>query len=162
MAMIIVSEVVDDALYIERGPLLNFWGATMEMRHPHRVGTRLYRTVEHRFQAMKTTCLLSSDESVREHRHDSVADLYKAGWAKTEGRLLEIDVSAWDKVARMVMLEALVSKFSTHKDLRRMLVDTGDRRLVEHRPDPVWGDGMDGTGQNLMGEALMQARALLR
>lgn len=159
---------LDGVLLIERGPLLNFWGSAFELPHPHRDGKRTYRTVEHRFQAMKSTCAIFPPGAPmvgvaanREMIHDRVADVYRAADAKREGRSLLINVPDWGFCAYAVMFEAVAQKFSTHADLRAMLLETGFKKLVEHRPDPVWGDAMDGTGQNLMGKILEQVRGLL-
>ena len=60
------------------------------------------------------------------------------------------------------MLDSLRVKFTTHQDLRKQLLDTGDKILVEHSPrDPYWGDGytdpaIQGTGENKLGVILMQ------
>ena len=44
-----------------------------------------------------------------------------------------------------------------------MLLDTGDRKLVEHMNwDSYWGDGGDGSGQNKLGKLLMKLREELR
>ena len=60
------------------------------------------------------------------------------------------------------MRQVLRAKFTQHADLRQLLLDTGDRKLVEHTSnDDVWGDGGDGSGKNLLGVLLMQVRAEL-
>ena len=65
----------------------------------------------------------------------------------------------WHQVKDDVMLKALMTKFSQHEDLKRQLLGTGKRRLVEHTwNDSYWGDGGDGKGRNRLGELLMQVR----
>ena len=65
----------------------------------------------------------------------------------------------WDEVKIDIMKKALLAKFGQHKDLRKMLVSTGKRMLVEHSPyDSFWGDGGDGTGKNWLGILLMEIR----
>lgn len=69
----------------------------------------------------------------------------------------------WEAVKEEVMLEALRTKFTQHKSLRSLLLDTGDAELVEHTAnDAYWGDGGDGSGKNRLGALLMQVRAELR
>ena len=47
--------------------------------------------------------------------------------------------------------------------LTKMLLDKGDRKLVEHmNRDSYWGDGGDGSGQNRLGKLLMKLREELR
>ena len=57
------------------------------------------------------------------------------------------------------MFKALQAKFTQHEYLRRMLVETKERKLVERSPyDSYWGDGGDGSGKNRLGELLMKLR----
>jgi ribA/ribD-fused uncharacterized protein len=67
-----------------------------------------------------------------------------------------------------------VAKFGQHDDLRAFLLGTGSRVLVEASPgDRIWGIGLTEAdpraadprswrGLNLLGFALMEARAQLR
>jgi len=65
----------------------------------------------------------------------------------------------WSFVKDEVMLRAVRAKFSQHEDLKYRLIGTGDEELVEHSAnDTYWGDGGDGTGQNRLGQILMQVR----
>ena len=67
--------------------------------------------------------------------------------------------SDWEQVKEDVMFKALQAKFTQHEYLRRMLVETKERKLVEHSPyDSYWGDGGDGSGKNRLGELLMILR----
>jgi len=62
-----------------------------------------------------------------------------------------------------IMLGALRAKFGQHEDLKRLLLGTGERKIVEHtKYDRYWGDGGDGSGRNRLGELLMQLRAEYR
>lgn len=63
------------------------------------------------------------------------------------------------KVKDHYMLKALWYKFTQHKDLRDLLCETGNAEIIEHtRNDSYWGDGGDGTGQNMLGKLLMIIR----
>ena len=65
----------------------------------------------------------------------------------------------WFHVNKEVMRKALCAKFSQHPDLLRMLLETGDSILIEHTiNDSYWGDGGDGSGENHLGNMLMQLR----
>ena len=69
----------------------------------------------------------------------------------------------WEQVKEDVMYKALQAKFSQHNDLRKLLLDTGERTLIEHSPhDSYWGDGGDGSGKNKLGELLMKLRDEVR
>ena len=65
----------------------------------------------------------------------------------------------WEEVKIDVMKKALLAKFSQHDNLRKKLVETGSRTLVERSPyDSFWGDGGDGSGKNWLGRLLMEIR----
>lgn len=69
----------------------------------------------------------------------------------------------WFQINVAVMRDAVRAKFFQHADLGRMLLKTGDARLVEHTAnDKFWGDGGDGSGQNKLGKILMEIRAELK
>jgi N-glycosidase YbiA len=83
-----------------------------------------------------------------------------------ESRLLGQKVTMrpdWDQVKRQVMKECVLAKFLQHKDLRDQLMATGDEELIEDSPiDYYWGCGADGSGQNVLGQVLMEVRQELR
>lgn len=150
-------------LLIERGPLLNFWEAPTLMAHPHTGEPTIYRTVEHRFQAMKSTCCVGRADG--KMMHDLIVHADSARTAKRMGRQVDLDVALWSRVAYAEMVDALYQKFTQHDGLRAQLQLTAvpfKMQLVEHRPDTIWGDGMDGTGLNLMGRALEVVREMVR
>lgn len=69
----------------------------------------------------------------------------------------------WDQVKRSVMKEVCMAKFLQHPDLRKILMDTGNEVLIEDSPvDWYWGCGADGTGQNVLGQVLMEIREELK
>ena len=73
-------------------------------------------------------------------------------------------LTEWHGKAKRVMKEALMLKFTAHKNIRDRLVATGSAELQEWTPkDDRWGmiKMGDGTrkGNNWLGKALMQVRA---
>ena len=77
---------------------------------------------------------------------------------KDQGLVLRSD---WDKVKYDVMLDALRGKFS-NPQAKKILLSTGTKTLAEHTTrDSIWGDGGDGSGQSLLGKALMHVRSKL-
>ena len=68
----------------------------------------------------------------------------------------------WNQVKDDVMRKAVLQKFKTHADIREILLATGDEVLVENSPiDYYWGCGKDGSGQNKLGQILMEVRGML-
>jgi len=95
--------------------------------------------------------------------------------AKMLGRRVRgFDEQTWAGERRAIVREASVAKFGQRPELRDFLLGTGERILVEASPtDRIWGIGLAATderaadparwrGLNLLGFALMEARAQLR
>ncbi|MBO3752442.1 NADAR family protein [Streptosporangiaceae bacterium NEAU-GS5] len=95
--------------------------------------------------------------------------------AKTLGRTVSgFDEEAWNACRYDIVVAGNLAKFGQHAELGAYLLGTGDRILVEASPvDRVWGIGLTRDdpaagdpgrwkGLNLLGFALMQARAHLQ
>jgi ribA/ribD-fused uncharacterized protein len=95
--------------------------------------------------------------------------------AKKIGRQVKNwDEAKWEKHCFEIVVEGNVAKFSQDDDLRKFLLGTGDMVLVEASPhDKVWGIGLrreepesknplKWKGKNLLGFAIMEARADIR
>ena len=90
------------------------------------------------------------------------------------GQVRNFKDEEWAKVREEKMYLAIRLKFESDKKLRKQLLDTGDKILVEGTPmDPVWGvmikwdddrilDEKNWKGQNLLGKVLMRVRNDLR
>ena len=95
--------------------------------------------------------------------------------AKDLGRQIRgYDEEKWKKIREQMMYEAVYEKFSQYLDLKKKLLDTKDKILVEGTPfDPIWGvmikwdddrilDEKNWKGQNLLGKVLMRVRSDLK
>ena len=86
-----------------------------------------------------------------------------AEMAAVIGRRFERDHASllrpdWNESRIEVMREALMVKFQTHATPQSLLLST-DRPIVENSPhDFFWGCGIDGSGENHLGELLMSIR----
>jgi N-glycosidase YbiA len=120
---------------------------------PITVSGIVYPTVEHAFQAAKTT-----DPVLRRH----IAMLSTPGEAKRAGRRLELR-EGWDGLRIDAMRWLLAMKFAPGSTLASWLIATDPAELIEGND---WGDtfwGMVGErGENHLGRLLMQHRAVLR
>lgn len=68
----------------------------------------------------------------------------------------------WDAVKVSIMRDILRAKVEQHEYVRRKLLATGDRELIEDSwRDDVWGWGPNRDGQNLLGKQWMELRAEL-
>ncbi len=61
------------------------------------------------------------------------------------------------------MRDILRAKVSQHPYVRKKLLDTGNRELIEDSwRDDFWGIGPDKNGQNILGKLWMQVREEIR
>lgn len=69
----------------------------------------------------------------------------------------------WDAVKVDVMRDILRTKAAQHEYVRRKLLATGDRELIEDSwRDDFWGWGPNRDGQNMLGKLWMEIRAEIR
>lgn len=160
---------------------LQFWGHTPPRdrvptrscfsqwyQAPFELDGDVYPTAEHYMMAAKAR--LFKDEATRA----KVLAAPTPGAAKALGRGVADFVEAdWVAQRFEIVCRANVAKFGQHPVLRDFLVGTGAHVLVEASPlDRIWGTGLAADdpraqdpnqweGPNLLGFALMQARATL-
>jgi len=160
---------------------LFFWGHTA--RDPASVGKEClsqwypaafevagvrYATAEHWMMAEKARVFGDRDAAER-----AAAEPHP-GAAKRVGREVRgFDPEVWEERRFGIVVAGNRAKFTQHPELRRFLLGTGARVLVEASPvDRVWGIGLAADdpraadphtweGLNLLGFALMQVRAEL-
>lgn len=133
----------------EYGPFSNFSAHRLFLKE------KIWRTSEHYFQAQKFVGT-EHEEELRMAESPMVV----ARMGRSRKRPLRKD---WDTVKDDVMREAVMAKFSQNKELKALLVGTGDATLVEHTAnDSYWADGGDGTGKNMLGIILMEVREKLK
>ena len=141
---------------------INFYSASDEYgcfsnfaRYPIRLKGRRWPTSEHYFQGQKFAGT-KHEELVRKAKLPRIA----ARMGRDRKRPLRRD---WESVKISIMREAVLAKFTQHDDLRLILINTGDAKIVEHAEnDSYWGDGGDGSGTNMLGMILMEIRESLR
>ncbi|MGM3309245.1 NADAR family protein [Anabaena sp. WFMT] len=112
-------------------------------------------TSEHYFQAQK---FIGTPHLEQIRLVKTPKDAAKMGRERT--RPLRSD---WEQVKDDIMRKALLCKFSTHTDIRDILLATGNEELVENSPiDYYWGCGSDGSGKNMLGIILMEVRETIQ
>jgi N-glycosidase YbiA len=88
----------------------------------------------------------------------SAHDAFKLAEHHRELRRLD-----WDVIKLDVMREILRAKAQQHEYVRRKLLETGDRELIENSwRDDYWGWGPNRDGQNMLGKLWMEIREELR
>lgn len=141
---------------------VKFWGANNThgvfsnfSAHPIFVNGKMWKTNEHFYQAQKFAGT-EAEEIIRSLKTPSQA-FYESRNPKHQLR------ADWEAVKEQVMYTGLKAKFTQHQALKTILLDTGDKYLVEDSPkDFYWGWGKDRTGKNRLGHLLMQLRAELK
>lgn len=136
---------------------------------PFEIDGRRYLTSEHFMMAEKAA--LFGDEEMR----TQILAAQTPNAAKSLGRKVRgFDEASWQKHRFGIVVRASEAKFAQNPDLARFLAGTGTRILAEADPmDRIWGIGLGQEderaknptlwrGLNLLGFALMQARAGLR
>lgn len=133
----------------EYGDFSNFAG------FPIRLDGEVWPTSEHYFQAQKF-----KDRSVRKKIRTANSPMIAARMGRDRSLPLRRD---WESVKVEVMRKAVQAKFTQHDELRGLLLETGDAKIVEHTEnDAYWGDGGDGSGKNMLGRILMEVRDRIR
>jgi len=84
------------------------------------------------------------------------------------------DVDKWNEIADNIVEKANFEKFSQNEDIKKLLLETGNKIIVECSPyDSIWGNGLNISdtlitpienwkGTNRLGKALMRVRNNLR
>ena len=125
------------------------------------LGSMVFRTVEHAWQAAKTDDIATRRE---------IQKLYTPNKAKGYGRQIVLK-EGWDKVKLLVMRDLLNQKFKENEYFRSLLKNTGQVQLIEGNGwhDNYWGKCNCQTcrrngavGQNHLGRILMQIRSEIR
>lgn len=135
--------------------------------HPFAVAGERFPTAEHFMMAAKAR--IFGDEPVRQQ----ILLAEDPSAVKALGRTVQgFDETTWAKVRFDIVTDASVQKFSSAPELRGYLLATGEAILVEAAPrDTIWGVGVgrehavdpaQWRGLNLLGFALVRARAILR
>lgn len=123
--------------------LSNFWPCVVALDSVE------YPSVEHAYVAAKTL-----DPQVRL----KARTCRTPGDVKRLGRKISLRTD-WNEIKLSVMSELLDQKFGRHPDLRKRLLATGDRQLIEGN---TWGDTFwgvcNGVGENHLGKLLMKTR----
>lgn len=117
---------------------------------------RLFPTSEHAYHWCKFTndpCKQSAIK-VASSAHEAF---------KMAERWRQYRIPEWDEIKVATMRDILRAKVDQHEYVRRKLLETGDRVLIENSwRDDFWGWGPNHDGQNMLGKLWMEVRAELR
>lgn len=123
--------------------------------YPITLKKKRWPTAEHYFQAQKF-----KDAKSQEEIRKANSPMLAARMGRDRKRRLRRD---WNSARVNVMREAVLAKFIQHPELQKLLISTGELKIVEHTEnDDFWGDGGDGSGKNMLGRILMSIRQQLQ
>ena len=143
----------------ERAPFSNFFPAQIKM------GDRTFTCLEQVFQYLRAKTLNKPLAAAKIYLSRDPVEMKRIGD--------ELGTSEeWEQKKFDVMYLCLKMKFDQHKDLRDLLLNSGDCELVEATPGRLWGCGAtlssnllrkhDWPGENRQGKILMTVRDELR
>lgn len=134
-----------------------FFCFTNFSEHPVSLGGRSWRTTEHFFQAQKFS---TTDPASFDAVWSAATPKEAAAIGRERSRPLRAD---WEAVKDDIMRIAVFTKISSYPEIRDLLMGTGEAMIIEDSPyDSYWGSGADGTGRNMLGKILMEARSILK
>lgn len=133
-------------------PLSNFSSFEVRIREFN------FKTAEHAYQAMKFNWADGTGDALRVWREVvNAPSAHEAFMIAQRNRALQR--ADWDGVKNHMMLVVLRAKFEQHEYVRRKLMATGTRPLVEDSPkDAYWGIGLDRAGKNTLGRLWVKVR----
>jgi len=112
-----------------------------------------WRSIEHYFQALKFL-----DPQIQNEIFSCRSASDAIHLAHGRQNLCRPD---WDEIKDSAMEKLLQVKFSV-LEFRSVLLKTGQEELIANNDDPYWGVGVDGSGQNKLGQYMMAVRDTLR
>ena len=141
---------------------------------PITINKKLYDSVEHFYQSSKyeneysevirkastpnKARILARQELCFQYKWQlELNEIIKLNQAK--GITLKSMRPDWEERKDEIMYQGLQAKFTQHPSLKSLLVNTGDKILVENSPrDSYWGWGKNQKGENKLGLLLMKLR----
>ena len=140
-----------------------------DAEYPMEVDGKKYPTVEHYYQAMKAETF--EDKEV----FDKILVTKTPKAAKAKGKEVKNFIKeVWDSKREGIMEKGVRAKFTQHPELRKKLVETGDKQIGKaDGRNTFWGIGSSMTsdksktpskwrGQNKLGKILMELRDTLK
>ena len=158
--------VLFDGADASKGEFRNF---SNDSQHPIEVDGEQYPTVEHYFQAMKAK-EFKDEEVYKKIVATKTPKAAKAAGKKVKNFITEF----WDSRREQIMEKGVRAKFVQHPELRKELLETGDKIIGKADPrNTFWGIGTGMSsekakspskwrGQNKLGKLLMEIRESLR
>jgi ribA/ribD-fused uncharacterized protein len=129
--------------------------------HAIEIDGTIYPTVEHAYQ-----CARYMDNAVREEIRAAHSPV-EAWETSTRYKLTQISEFKDETYKLRVMKDLMRMKAEQHEDVRKALLDSGEKLIIKHIEtyppgDGFWDDGKNGEGANHMGRMWMEIRDEIR
>lgn len=120
-------------------------------RHGFLLDGIYWPTAEHYFQSEKFL-----ETNLKVEIANLASPLEAAIYGRNKEKPLRPD---WEYIKIEIMRCTIYNKFNQNPDINEILISTENYTLVEHtKNDSYWGDGGNGTGENMLGKLLMELR----
>lgn len=158
----------DAYVFFWNGPFSNWYPATFIMETGTKYGELKFTSAEQAMMFYKAAVFEDEDALTAIMMTNSPLEQKRIG-----RKVMNFSVEKWESVCVELVTNALVEKFGSDEKLKKVLLDTGDKTIVEASPfDRVWGIGMGvdhpdlldeskWNGKNYLGICLMAAREKL-
>ena len=129
--------------------------------HAIEIDGAIYMTVEHAYQ-----CARYADQKIIYEIRKATSPV-KAWQTSCKYKHLQIPDFKSEEYKREVMKKMMKLKVLQHEEVRKALLETGDKKIVKHiltypPGDGYWDDGVDGKGENQIGKIWMEIREELK
>jgi ribA/ribD-fused uncharacterized protein len=159
-----MDRITDTHVYFWGDPTFSNWG---EARIVYK--DKIFGNTEQAFMWEKAKFF--GDEKIAEEilKNDNPSVAKKLG-----RKVKNFDNESWIINSFTFMISVNIAKFTQHEKMRKILLSTGDKTIVEASPyDKIWGVGLHWNddeildehkwqGMNLLGKALMEVRTKLK
>ncbi len=124
---------------------------------------RAFQPVSFKFGGQKFKCVEAAYQAGRDLSRIAEFASLDGQAAYNKGRAMgkKETKAGWFGRNEEHMRNVLFAAYTQNPELKKLLLATGNAYLVEHGPDKFWHNGIDGTGQNKLGELLMELRGKL-
>lgn len=124
------------------------------------IDQKQYWHLEGYFQSQKFTGV---NKKAEEHIRNALSPLTCKRVAATYRVTSERETIWADELQDITMMKGLTTKFITNSSLAKLLIETGDKKLINtDSEDEYWGVGHDGNGDNMLGQYLMKVREFVK
>lgn len=155
------QRAMENTIFFSHGILSQFWPVKFVSKTDHTDSIE-YNCVEQWYHHMKAITFSDFETAEKIMKESNPYEQKKLG-----RQVLNFDTEVWKEKSFLIAVQGNYHKFSQNPSLKKYLLSTNGKRLVEAREDSIWGigitvedakRGVKWNGLNLLGKALMKVR----